>query len=232
MPTPQLASLNPNASLDELKDYLVGLNRYLNYLLSSLDTLNISRLDAKVIIADTITADKLNVSELSAISANLGKVIAGILVGAYIATADGTYPRTEMDVSGDLLAAYASSDHYIKIDPGLFDDPILSFVNPSISSSILNNFLLGWRMWINTDANMLLQSGGTMEARSSGGTVNDIPSAINNAQSDANSAQSDANSALSILSGGLTTTLIFDGAPMGLGNVTLEFDNGILVSVT
>lgn len=77
MPTPQLSSLNPNATLDELKDYLIGLNRYLNYLLSSLDTLNISRLDAKVIVANTITAGMLNVTELSAISANMGTITAG-----------------------------------------------------------------------------------------------------------------------------------------------------------
>lgn len=89
MPTPQLRSLNPDATLAELKDYLIGLNRYLNHLLSSLDTLNISRLDAKVIIAQTITAvqiaagtitaDKMDVTELSAIAANLGTIIAGII---------------------------------------------------------------------------------------------------------------------------------------------------------
>lgn len=170
MPTPQFSTLKENASLDELKDYLIGLNRYLNYLLSSLDTLNISRLDAKVIVANTITAgklaadsvetanlqagavtaEKITVNELSAISADLGKLIAGILVGAYISTADGTYPRIDFSSSGNLLAAYLDATHYISIEPNVGGAPGIGFTNPSgLAGRIYGNSGLGMLALVN-----------------------------------------------------------------------------------
>lgn len=59
MPTPQIPNISDNASLEEMRDCYIGMQRYLSYLLSTLDTLNISRLDAEVIIAESITAGKL-----------------------------------------------------------------------------------------------------------------------------------------------------------------------------
>jgi len=97
MPTPQFPAIEDfyasNAPLEQkvatLYDAYIGISRYLTYLLSALDTLNVSRLDAKVIISETITtdklaagsvtADKISVNELSAISANLGTITAGSL---------------------------------------------------------------------------------------------------------------------------------------------------------
>lgn len=109
MPTPQIPKVSSDATLDELRDGIIGTHRYLTYLLSTLDTLNINRLDAKVIIAESITAgklaadsvqtenlqagaittekidagavtaDKITVGQLSAITADLGHITAGLI---------------------------------------------------------------------------------------------------------------------------------------------------------
>jgi hypothetical protein len=109
MPTPQIPKVSSDATLDELRDGIIGTHRYLTYLLSTLDTLNINRLDAKVIIAESITAgklaadsvqtenlqagaittekidagavtaDKITVGQLSAIAADLGHITAGLI---------------------------------------------------------------------------------------------------------------------------------------------------------
>jgi hypothetical protein len=115
MPTATIQPPQGPQSTAQLQDWIIKLVRDLNYYMNNLDTLNINRLDAKVIIADTITANKLNVSQLSAISADLGTITAGIIYGAYIATANGTYPRTEFSTTGNLLGVYATALHNILI---------------------------------------------------------------------------------------------------------------------
>lgn len=121
MPTPQF-SLPGGDSPEALRDYIIKLQRDLQYLLVNLDDLNISRLNASVIIANTITADKMDVTELSAISANLGTITAGLMqavtiIGSYIATANGTYPRVELDSVSNFLAALASATDKLTISP-------------------------------------------------------------------------------------------------------------------
>lgn len=152
MPTPQFPSVSDNASLDELRDAYISISRYLTYLLTALDTLNISRLDAKVIIAESITAgklaadsvetdnlqagavtaDKITVNELSAISADLGHITAGLIesiqiYGSYIATRMAAFPRAEMSNTGDLFAAYYDANNYISIQADYFGVPSLNF---------------------------------------------------------------------------------------------------------
>lgn len=87
MPTPQIPSIPGDANVQQLRDAIIGINRYLNYLLSSLDTLNINRLDAKVITAGSITADKIGANEITAneIKAN---TITALQIAAGTITAD------------------------------------------------------------------------------------------------------------------------------------------------
>lgn len=107
MPTPQFPAVSDNATNEELRDAYIGISRYLTYLLSALDTLNINRLDAKVIVANTITADKMDVDELSAISANLGEVLAGVITGVLIRTA-ASGKRIEM--TGNKIRTFNNSE--------------------------------------------------------------------------------------------------------------------------
>lgn len=164
MPTPQIPKVSSEATLDELRDGMIGTQRYLTYLLSTLDTLNINRLDAKVIIAESITAgklaadsvetkniqseaittekinagavtaDKITVGQLSAITADLGHITAGLiesieLYGSYISTRRNAFPRAEMNNSGDLLAVYTDSSNYLTIEPGISNEPTITFRN-------------------------------------------------------------------------------------------------------
>lgn len=69
MPTPEFGSMGDNPSLSDVVDYVHKLQKELNYLLSSLDTLNINRLDAKVVKAGTLDANLVTVkSKLSGTS--------------------------------------------------------------------------------------------------------------------------------------------------------------------
>ncbi|WP_027085397.1 hypothetical protein [Cohnella panacarvi] len=90
---------------------------------------------ADEIAANTITADKMDVNELSAISANLGTINVGTLIGvliqaatiigSYIATANGTYPRSEMNVLGNFFGAFKDANNSIKLESDYFGNPII-----------------------------------------------------------------------------------------------------------
>lgn len=112
-PVPDFGGLPPYANFDDVTIKVNDLVQRLRQLLLNLDTLNIRSLNAKVIEAGTITADKMNVNELSAISANLGHITAGLIesveiYGSYIATRYNSYPRAELDSTENLFGAYAS----------------------------------------------------------------------------------------------------------------------------
>lgn len=128
MPTPTFQPPQGQQSTAQLQDWIIKLVRDLNYLLGNLDTVNVNRLDAKVIIAQTITAtqiatdtitanqiaanaitaseisagavtaNKISVSQLSAISADMGTLTAGIIIGALIKTAN-TGARIELNAN-------------------------------------------------------------------------------------------------------------------------------------
>ncbi|WP_405113609.1 hypothetical protein MHH28_07645 [Paenibacillus sp. FSL K6-1217] len=164
MPTPQIPKVSSDATLDELRDGIIGTHRYLTYLLSTLDTLNINRLDAKVVIAESITAgklaadsvetknlqagaittekinagavtaDKITVGQLSAITADLGHITAGLIesieiYGSYIATRRNAFPRAEINNTGDLLAVYTDANNYLTVEPGITNEPTITFRN-------------------------------------------------------------------------------------------------------
>lgn len=164
MPTPQFPSVSSNATLDDLRDAYIGMSRYLTYLLSALDTLNISRLDAKVIIADSITADKLDVDELSAISANLGEIMAGIIrgvsiFGSYIATRENAYPRAEMNDDDDLVAVYTTATKLMQITPSLFGTPAAYFDDGSTQGALYPFPLAGGTMLLQSSSDIDLVPG-------------------------------------------------------------------------
>lgn len=121
MPVPDFSGLPPFADFNDVTTKINDLVQRLRQLLLTLDTLNIRSLHAKVIEAGTITADKLTVEELSAISANLGHITAGLIesveiYGSYIATRKDEYPRSEMSDTNDLFGAYLTALESIEIE--------------------------------------------------------------------------------------------------------------------
>jgi hypothetical protein len=85
--------------------------------------------------AGAVTADKISVNELSAISANLGHIVAGLIesvniYGSYIATSQ-SYPRVEMSNTFNMMGAYRSPDNHIQIySPDDMFSPVIKFETP------------------------------------------------------------------------------------------------------
>lgn len=135
MPTPQFSEIGDNPTPQQIQNYLIKLQRDLQWLLQNLDDLNISRLNAKVIIANTISADKLDVEKLSAISADLGEINAGIIrgieiYGSLIATNETGYPRTEMSTQDNYFKVWLNATNYLEIvDAGDEGLPQIVFVS-------------------------------------------------------------------------------------------------------
>ncbi|SDW30434.1 hypothetical protein [Paenibacillus sp. PDC88] len=83
--------------------------------------------------AGAVTADKITVNELSAISANLGHIIAGLIesveiYGSYIATRRNAYPRAEMSSDNDLFGAYRDALNFIEIEAEFGGSPAVRFI--------------------------------------------------------------------------------------------------------
>lgn len=143
MPTPQFPGVpdydsakSTEQNLKQLYDAYIGVNRYLTYLLSALDTLNVSRLDAKVIVANTVTADKMNVNELSAISADLGTIEAGEVYGAYIATSHN-FPKVEFTSLDNFIKAAQDPNRYVLVTPFNSSTPAIQLFDGIIGKSLL-----------------------------------------------------------------------------------------------
>lgn len=101
-------------NLSEINGYLTAKNIRAN----SIETRNLK--------AGAVTADKIDVNELSAISANLGHIIAGLIetvtmigseiYGSYIATSQAGYPRAEMSNTSNLFKASANPTQSVGVE--------------------------------------------------------------------------------------------------------------------
>lgn len=140
----QLPSINvtpgdiDKASLPELQKIVKGLintvailTEELSYLLNNLDTRNVNEIDGDILVTGTVTAAKMLVDELSAISADLGKITSGEVYGAYIATRENAYPRAELNSNQNLFGALASANNFIRIyTPTSGFSPTIMFSTP------------------------------------------------------------------------------------------------------
>lgn len=115
----------------ELRVYLKTTINQLAVMMKELDYVLNGQLDVKNVRAQSIDATRLNVDKLSAITADMGKLTSGEIYGAYIATADGTYPRSEMDVTGNFFAAYLDASHYVIVSPEYSGSPSIYFKAPA-----------------------------------------------------------------------------------------------------
>ena len=129
------------AYIKTLHEYIKKMTNVLSILKNDLEFMINGNLDVKNIRAKSITADRLKVDELSAISANLGHIVAGLIesieiYGSYIATAQGTYPRCEMSATDNLFGAYGTSTKFINIVPDSSGIPIMELRNGSMRGFI------------------------------------------------------------------------------------------------
>jgi hypothetical protein len=113
---------NINKIARSLQDIDFIINGTLN-----VDNIKANGIETKNLKAGAVTAEKITVSELSAISADLGKITAGEIFGAYIASREAAYPRAELKSSGDVFAAFYDADNYIAVESDYFGVPSLNF---------------------------------------------------------------------------------------------------------
>ncbi|MNW38070.1 hypothetical protein D3C74_151290 [compost metagenome] len=127
----------------KLADVTARMAKDLEFILNgnvAFDNIKTNGIEAKNIKAEAITAEKIqagavvaekiDVNELSAISANLGHIMAGLIeavqiFGSYIATRNGTFPRCEMSSENNLFGAFSSENNSIQIMPDLFGQTTL-----------------------------------------------------------------------------------------------------------
>lgn len=142
---PRIASPGDLNSISEVLGYVKNLAntvalmaKDLEFIVNgNLDVNNISAnsITAEKIVAGAVTASKIDVDELSAISANLGHITAGLvesiqIFGSYIATRNGDYPRAEMSNTSNAFRAYFSEDYYVSIESNLDGTPLITLVSP------------------------------------------------------------------------------------------------------
>lgn len=138
-------------SMDELKNAVGKMAKELGWLLNNLDTKNMNEIDGDILVTGTVTAGKINVNELSAISANLGHITAGLIeavqiFGSYIATRQNAYPRCEMSATGNVFGAYNDANNHVAIEPDYGGSPAVRFTVTGVPRGRIHN-LLGYPMF-------------------------------------------------------------------------------------
>lgn len=170
-----MPSVQGATTLDEVKNTVGIMIKELSWLLQNLDTRNVNELNAEVIIAGSIqadkiaagaitadkieagaiTADKIDVDELSAITANMGKLTSGEIYGAYIATKEGVYPRSEMNSFTNEVSSYTDATKYMSMQPGFGGNPLLTMASGGYNASLGNN---DGTTALSSDLDILIQS--------------------------------------------------------------------------
>lgn len=124
----RLPELSKNASPEEvaayvrnLADMAVKIAKDLEHILNgNVDFNNIraNSITTDLLQAGAVVADKIDVDQLSAISADMGTIEAGEVYGARIATTHaGVYPRCEMSSTGNLFGVYLDADNFLELLP-------------------------------------------------------------------------------------------------------------------
>lgn len=149
MPTPSLPELGDNPSSKQITDYVVKLQRDLDWLLQNLDDLNVKRIRADSIYAGTIDASVVTIrSDLTGGAYvkidGTGMVINNGMFDTLTADIHGKltlteiliqsrigYPKLELDSDSNLFSAFASATEYVQLSvfEPISSVPTLQFAN-------------------------------------------------------------------------------------------------------
>jgi hypothetical protein len=113
------------------------------------DNIRAESIETQNLKAGAVTAEKITVEELSAISANLGHITAGIIrgikiYGSLISTSETQYPRVVLDPSSTAFGVYADENNGVKIPA--FDGGIskIIFLENGNETTLYNSPTLGF----------------------------------------------------------------------------------------
>lgn len=238
---PQVRAQNTGESPEEYMRHLANLlsmyrdtldfviNGHINF--KNIQALGITTNNLK---AGSVVADKISVTELSAITANLGTITAGLLqavtiisstiTGSLIQTAaSGTYPRVELNSTSTYIRAQASANDELRVDTTLLGSPAVVFDNGAIVAAMYLFSLFSNIFMIQSEGEIRIYPGTGFdvvfrdwdEIYSTGDSQN-LQTALN----------AKANSFT-----GLTSAVGVMGSD-GVTPKTLNFTNGVLTSVT
>lgn len=119
----------------KLADVTAKMAKDLEFILNgnvAFDNIRANGIETKNLKAGSVVAEKIDVDKLSAISADLGHIRAGLIeaiemYGSYIATSDRDFPYCEMSSTDNLFAAYFNEGNYLFISPNQDGSPALVF---------------------------------------------------------------------------------------------------------
>lgn len=222
-----------------LTAYLKQLANVVSALKNDLEFMLNGNLDVKNIRAKGITADRMDVNELSAISANLGHITAGLIeavriFGSYIATSQ-SYPRCEMSSTGNLFGAYTNANRYLEIYAVNNGAPLIYLADEAGVTRLARNSSVGSLINI---GKLILSATGDIEIAStnSGSSVYLEPgnsgyayvpnwSKLRNNDSKV-TLQQELNSKANAFYGSYGTVYV-SSAPGGPADIPISFSNGI-----
>lgn len=136
----QLKAPPRTENVQELREYINYFSNQIAIMLKDLDfTLNgdinfnnvkANGIETKNLKAGAVTADKITVTELSAISADLGHITAGLIesieiFSSYFGTRNGEFPLCEIDSATNRIRSAYSETNYISLEPGFGGFPAL-----------------------------------------------------------------------------------------------------------
>ncbi|MFS0837270.1 hypothetical protein [Paenibacillus sp. 1P03SA] len=142
-----LPRVEQGMTVEQLGQIVGRVIKELNYLMDGM-------LGNENIRVKSIQAERIDVNKLSAISADLGHITAGLIeaikmvgstiIGSYIATSENTFPRIEFSSAGTLLKASTTANNFMKIDPAFYQSPSLEWSYPGsrVSMGIYQNRFL------------------------------------------------------------------------------------------
>jgi len=261
MPTPQFPAIEDfyasNAPLEQkvatLYDAYIGISRYLTYLLSALDTLNVSRLDAKVIKTGTLDANLVTIhSDLSGgayiqLDGNGIVINNGVydtfkadltgqvtMTGALIQSTPGSYPRFELNSEQGRIKLNFDSENLLNLHTDYFGSPSITFGNEIgvfVMSLTSNDFVFVGSSGIDTN----IGAGNNLNLSAGQGYFVNVPSWSkfrNNTT--LRTLQQELDSKANAFTGantGITVAYSVDFASQTVRYAFLTFNNGILTSV-
>jgi len=222
------------AYIKYLADIVAILGKNLDFIINgNLDAHNIraESVETRNLKAGAVTAEKISVEQLSAISADLGHITAGLIeavtiVGSLIQTSlPGIYPRIEFSSTDKLLRAEKDANTFVELDADLSGDPGYRFISPLINfifSMFLDTVFLqtfgNSSIRLSPGADLFLQAGNYVQLESWNKLRNETTG---------RTLQQDLNSKANVFTGRTGSVLV---SAAGGGVIELVFNNGICVT--
>ena len=161
----------------ELRVYLKTTINQLAVMMKELDYVLNGNVDFKNVRAQSIDATRLTVDELSAITANLGTITAGIIrgisiYGSLISTNETGYPKASISNTGNFFDVSTNAGDSIRIEEGIFGDPAITFTDAGTTAAFIG--MVAGALGIQGSVNIVIGTSGNITLNPTG--VINVPS--------------------------------------------------------